>query len=605
DHHPGQGEGGGGRGRRGGKGRGGEREGEGERERGITILAKVTSFRWGGLHINAVDTPGHADFGGEVERVLGLVDGCVLLVDAAEGPLAQTKYVVGKALARGLRPIVVLNKVDRPAATAERCASVANSLLDLFVGMGASDDQLDFPLLYASAKQGWACRSLPADPLSGPPGGSMAPLLETIAAHVPPPATATALDRPFAMGVAMIERDPYVGRIVTGRVASGRVRIGDKVRVLSHEAGGPVGGEGKVTRIAKRSGMSKIQLEEAVAGDIVSIAGAGAAGIADTIAAPSVEKPLDPGRVDPPTLAMVFGPNDSPLAGRAGKALTGRAIGERLQAEADTSVSLKVAPAEGAGERYEVQARGELQLGVLIEGMRREGLELAVSPPQVVLRREGGQTLEPLEEVTLEVAEEAAGGVIEALSLRKGELQDMVPMGLAGKQRLIFVVPSRGLIGFKSTFVHLTRGEGVMTRAFLRYAPHKGPLEGVRKGVMVSVAEGRVSAYALGELQSRGTFFVTPGAEAYAGMIVGEHTREEDLDVNPVKEKKVTNVRSVSSDEKISLGAPRVLTLEDAIGYVGNEELIEVTPSAIRLRKEVLDAGVRRSRAKRAKEQGQ
>ncbi|PNW74376.1 hypothetical protein CHLRE_13g606000v5 [Chlamydomonas reinhardtii] len=577
-----------------------------EKERGITILAKVTSFTWGGYHLNAVDTPGHADFGGEVERVLGLVDGCVLLVDAAEGPLAQTKYVVGKALARGLRPIVLLNKVDRPAATPERCAAVANSLLDLFVAAGASDEQLDFPLLYASAKQGWASRTLPPGGAAPPGDAGMRPLLETIAAHVPPPATAAMVGEPFAMGVTWIERDPYIGRIATGRVAAGRVRLGDKVRVLSHETGGPVGeAEYKVTRIGKRAGMAKIQLDEAVAGDIVSIAGAGSAAIADTIANPSVTTLLDPGRVDPPTLAMVFGPNDSPLAGRAGKALTGRAIGERLQAEAETSVSLRVGPAaDGSGsERYEVQARGELQLGVLIESMRREGAELAVSPPQVLLRRgEGGQVLEPLEEVMVEVADELAGSVIEALSLRKAELSDMTPMPGTGKQRLTFVAPSRGLIGFKSVFVNLTRGEGILNRVFLQYAPHKGPMEGVRKGVMVSVADGRASAYALGELQSRGTFFVTPGADVYGGMIVGEHTREEDLDVNPVKEKKATNVRSVQSDDKVSLGAPRLLSLEDAIGYVAQDELIEVTPAAVRLRKEVLDAGARRTKAKRAQQ---
>ncbi|EFJ43351.1 elongation factor-like protein [Volvox carteri f. nagariensis] len=556
-----------------------------ERERGITILAKVTSFTWGGFHINAVDTPGHADFGGEVERVpgcrtrlapgnlwkrpaiprhnfqiakrptprspsftppafchflpkpfpsalfgyrqnaspvrsvLGLVDGCVLLVDAAEGPLAQTKYVVAKALERGLKPLVVLNKVDRPAATPERCAAVANSLLDLFVSLGASDEQLDFPLLYASAKQGWSSRTLPTQhgqqllgqrdtepisPPSSPPsaaaasspspsssgnsgggGGGMAPLLDAIVAHVPSPAGRGDLEGPFALRVAMIERDPYVGRIATGacRIASGKVRIGDKVRVLSYEAGGPVGGEVRITRISKRAGMDKIPLEEAVAGDIVSVAGPGAASIADTIASPELSTPLDPGRVDPPTLAMVFGPNDSPLAGRAGKALTGRAIGERLMAEAETSVSLKVVPVPGGMERYEVQARGELQLGVLIEGMRREGAELAVSPPQVLLRREGGQVLEPVEEVVVEVAEEVAGSVIEALSQRRAELTDMTPLPESGKQRLTFVAPSRGLIGFKSLFVHLTRGEGIMTRVFMSYSPHKGPLGGVRKAM--------------------------------------------------------------------------------------------------------------------------
>lgn len=580
-----------------------------EKERGITILAKVTSFPWAGHHLNAVDTPGHADFGGEVERVLGLVDGCVLLVDAAEGPLAQTKFVVGKALERGLRPIVLLNKVDRPAATRERCAAVVNHIFDLFASLGANDDQLDFPLLYASAKQGWAAPSLPSSSSSSAAPShspSMAPLLDLIVRHVPPPPSARA-EQPFAMGVTWVERDPYIGRIVTGRVASGRVRLGDKVHVLSHEAGGPVGEEARVTRITQRAGMAKVNLEEAVAGDIVSVAGAAAAAIGDTVAAPTVTTPLDPGRIDPPTLAMVFGPNDSPLAGRAGKALTGRAIGERLQAEADTSVSLRVRPVDGSTERYEVQARGELQLGVLIEGMRREGAELAVSPPQVLLRRDedSGQVLEPLEEVMLEVADEVAGAVIEAVSLRRGELTDMTPLGDTGKQRLTFIAPSRGLIGFKSVFVHLTRGEGIMSRQFLRYGTHKGALDGVRKGVMVSLAEGRATTYALGELQSRGTFFVTPGTDVYAGMVVGEHNRDEDLDVNPCKEKKASNVRTVMADDKIALGAPRLMSLEDAIGYVAADELIEVTPAAVRIRKEILDAGARRTRAKKQQQQQQ
>ncbi|KXZ43834.1 hypothetical protein GPECTOR_79g113 [Gonium pectorale] len=382
-----------------------------------------------------------------------------------------------------------------------------------------------------------------------------------------------------------------------GRVASGRVRIGDKVRVLSHEAGGAAGELGRVTRISKRSGMGKIQLEEAVVGDIVSIAGAGSARIADTIAAPEVTTLLDPGPIDPPTLAMVFGPNDSPLAGRAGRALTGRAIGERLQAEAETSVSLRVAPVPGGTERYEVQARGELQLGVLIEGLRREGAELAVSPPQVLLRREGGQVLEPYEEVMLEVADELAGGVVAAMAARRGELSDMAPM--PGTDRHMNDRPECG----SSVFVHLTRGEGIMSRVFLRYGPHKGPLDGVRKGVLVATGDGRASAYALGELQGRGSFFITPGTEVYGGMVVGEHSREDDLDVNPVKEKKATNVRTTSSDEKVSLAAPRLMTLEDAIGYVGEDELIEVTPAAVRLRKVVLDAGARRTRARREKEQ--
>lgn len=595
-----------------------------EKERGITILSKYTSFRYRDYLINAVDTPGHADFGGEVERVLGMVDGALLLVDASEGPLAQTKFVLEKALKRGIRPIVVLNKVDRESATPERCAQVETQLFDLFAQLGANDDQLNFSesrLLYASAKQGWASPILPHRG-QAPPGASMTPLMEAILREVPSPLHRGPglVDKPFSMLVSMIERDPYLGKIAAGRVATGRLRVGDKVHVLRKAVEGEGEGEegeagteqpaanyeaieSKVTRIFKRIGTERVQVEETCVGDIVAIAGASSARITDTLASPEhLEGALDPGPIDPPTLSMIFSPNDSPLAGRAGKAVTGRVIGERLMAEAETSVSLKVKAVEGGSERYEVRARGELQLGVLIENMRREGMELAVSPPRVLLRNNAeGKVEEPIEEVMCEVADEVAGSLIESLGLRKGELINMEPLGQGtGKQRLTFVVPSRGMIGFKSIFVNLTRGEGILARSFKGYESFKGQISGVRKGVLVSTAEGRTTLYAMGDLQSRGVFFIQPQTEVYCGMIVGENSKAEDMDVNPVKEKKLTNVRSVQADDKVFLSAPRLMNLEESIGYISGSELVEVTPDAVRIRKEVLDPNQRKILAKKA-----
>ncbi|KIZ01064.1 putative GTP-binding protein TypA/BipA like protein [Monoraphidium neglectum] len=603
-----------------------------EKERGITILSKVTSFHYQGHLINALDTPGHADFGGEVERVLSMVDGAVLLVDAVEGPLAQTKFVLSKALARGLAPLVVLNKVDRPAATqaggAARCDAVASQLFDLFAALGASDAQLDFP--------GWASPTLPP-PGAPPPTCGMAPLLDAIVQHVPPPKVDSAA--PFSLCVAMIERDPYVGRLATGRVASGRARVGDRVRVLQHPGGGgAVIDELRITKIEKRVGLSKVALSEAVAGDIVQVAGPGdAAGIADTIAAPTVTQALDPGPIDPPTLSMVFSVNDSPLAGKSGKAVTSRAIGERLMAEAEGSVSLKVTPLQGATESYEVRARGELQLGVLIEGLRREGFEFSVSPPTVVMRcgrgrqapgaaaaggaaasswQENGQRMEPIEEVVVEVNDEHAGAVIEALGLRRGELLEMGPAAGAGagpegsnsggRQRLAFVVPSRGMIQFRAAFIGITRGEGLLQRAFLRYAPYTGAITSSRKGAIVSTAIGKARAlegatlYALDDLASRGTFFVAPGDDVYEGMVIGEANRPADITVNITREKKLTNVRSVVADDKMLIAPCRQMSLEEAIGYVEEDELVEVTPGRVRIRKVVLDSNQRARAAKRA-----
>ncbi|EFN51124.1 hypothetical protein CHLNCDRAFT_141310 [Chlorella variabilis] len=567
-----------------------------ERERGITIASKYTSFQFQGHTFNAVDTPGHADFGGEVERVLGMVDGAVLLVDANEGPLSQTKFVVEKALRRGLRPVVVLNKVDRPGATEQRCGEVESSVFDVFAHLGACNDQLDFPVLYASAREGWASPTLPPGG-QAPAGASMAPLLEALLAHVPPPPSANLQD-PFSFLVVMTERHSFLGKIVTGRVHSGTVALGDRVKVLWRDGGQDEGF--KVTRIMKRSGTGTVELEGAVAGDIVSVAGVAAAGIADTIGAPELQQALPPGQIDPPTLSMVFSPNTSPLAGREGSQLTGSKIGERLQAEAETNVSLRVVPVEGSGgESFEVQARGELQLGLLIENMRREGFELSVSPPRVVLRHEEGQRLEPLEEVVCEVEDAHAGEVIEALTLRKGELLEMLPLEREGKQRLAFEAPSRGLIGFRSAFAAITRGTGALHRAFARYGPYRGGLDRVRKGALISVAGGRTTTHALGGLEPRGVLFVEATAEVYEGMIVGEHSRDSDLEVNPVREKKMTNVRNTGSEERVVLSPPRALTLEDAIGYVAADELIEVTPSRLRLRKRTLESGMRRQQRRK------
>ncbi|CAL8470047.1 g9589 [Coccomyxa elongata] len=561
-----------------------------EKERGITISSKYTSLQYGKYTLNAVDTPGHADFGGEVERILGMVDGAVLLVDANEGPLQQTKFVVEKALKAGIRPIVVLNKVDRPGATKERCGEVESNIFDLFAQMGATEEQLDFQVLYASAREGWASKSLPEQG-SKPEGASVAPLLDAIVEHVPPPAGDPAA--PFAMLVAMVEHDSFLGPIATGRVAAGTARTGDRVRVL-HHTGAP-GEEGRLTKVWKRSGLGRLELEAASAGDIVSITGAGTARIADTVGSPDLEHALSPGVIEPPTLSMVFSPNDSPLAGREGTQLTGSKIGERLAAEAATSVSLRVVPVDGGGEAFEVQARGELQLGLLIENMRREGFELSVSPPRVVYREEGGHKLEPLEEVICEVEEDQAGSVIEALSLRKGDLLEMVPQAVGGKQRLVFEAPSRGLIGFRSAFATLTRGTGMLHRAFSRYGRFKGPLDGVRKGVLISTADGKTTLHALGSLEARGSLFTGVGTEVYTGMIIGECARENNLEVNPVREKKLSNVRASGADEKTYLTPPRLMTLEDAIGYVQGDELMEVTPKSIRLRKQLLDSSQRKS----------
>ncbi|XP_004505523.1 uncharacterized protein [Cicer arietinum] len=569
-----------------------------ERERGITIASKVTSIAWKENELNMVDTPGHADFGGEVERVVGMVEGAVLVVDAGEGPLAQTKFVLAKALKYGLRPILLLNKVDRPAVTEEICDEVESLVFDLFANLGATEEQLDFPVLYASAKEGWASSTFTKDPPAE--AKNMSQLLDAIVSHVPSPNAN--IDAPFQMLVSMMERDFYLGRILTGRVYSGVVRVGDRVHGLRNkDSGAEKIEEGKVVKLMKKKGTAMVLIDSAGAGDIISIAGLASPSIGHTVTTVEIMSALPTVVLDPPTISMTFGVNDSPLAGRDGTHLTGGKIGDRLMAEAETNLAINVLP--GLSETYEVQGRGELQLGILIENMRREGFELSVSPPKVMYKTENSQKLEPIEEVTIEVNDEHVGFVMEALSHRRAEVTDMGPVaGTVGRTRLSLTCPSRGLVGYRSVFSSETRGTGFMHRAFLTYEKFRGPLGNVRKGVLVSVGYGPITSHALMSLEARGTLFVTPGMETYDGMIVGEHSRDTDLDVNPVRAKALTNIRSASKDENVKLTPPRLMTLEEAIGYVASDELIEVTPKTIRLRKKYLDANKRKTMSRKPKE---
>lgn len=568
-----------------------------ERERGITIASKVTSISWKDKELNMVDTPGHADFGGEVERVVGMVEGAVLVVDAGEGPLAQTKFVLAKALKYGLRPILLLNKVDKPAVTEERCNEVESLVFDLFANLGASEEQLDFPVLYASAKEGWASSTYTKSP---PDVKDMSQLLNAIVGHVPPPSAS--LDAPFQMLVSMMEKDPYLGRVLTGRVTCGVVRVGDKVQGLKNTDNGTVKiEEGKVVKLMKKKGMRADPVDSAGAGDIVSMAGLSSPTIGHTVANAEVMTALPTVVLDPPTISMTFGVNDSPLAGSDGIHLTGGKIGDRLLAESETNLAINVLPS--TSESYEVQGRGELQLGILIENMRREGFELSVSPPKVMYKVEKGTKLEPIEEVTIEVDDEHVGLVMEALSHRRGEVTDMGPVpGSMGRTRMCLTCPSRGLVGYRSVFSSDTRGSGFMHRAFLTYEKYRGPLGNVRKGVLVSMGRGLITAHALMGLEPRGVLFVAPAMETYDGMIIGEHSRDTDLDVNPVKAKELNNIRCASKDENVKLTPPRLMSLEEAIGYVASDELIEVTPKAIRLRKRYLEVNKRKSMSKRPKD---
>jgi len=549
-----------------------------ERERGITILAKCTSVEWKGVRINIVDTPGHADFGGEVERILSMVDGVVLLVDAAESVMPQTKFVLSKALKLGLKPIVVINKIDRADAQPKE---TLENIFDLFLALEAQDHQLDFHVLYASGRQGWAVREL------AEPRENLAPLFDRIVADVPPPAPlARAGDsHPFAMLVTTLEADPYLGRVLTGRIESGAIMLNRAIKALSRD--GQEIERARATKLLAFRGLARVPSERVEAGDIVAIAGLTDATVADTLCDLSVETPIAAHAIDPPTLAITVSVNDSPFAGREGDKVQSRVIRERFFREAEGNVAIKVKEtSEGA---YEVSGRGELQLGVLLETMRREGFEVSVSRPRVLYKAEPetGRRLEPIEEVTVDVDESYTGIVIEKVSGRRGELMDMRPTG-AGKTRLVFHAPSRGLIGYHGEFLTDTRGTGVLNRMFHGYAPFKGAIEGRHNGVLVSTSEGEAVAYALWYLEERGKLFVTPGTKVYQGMIVGEHSRDNDLDVNPLRSKQLTNIRTHSKDEAVRLTPILPPTLEQAIAYIGDDELVELTPDSIRLRKKEL-----------------
>ena len=551
-----------------------------ERERGITILAKATSVVWNGTRINIVDTPGHADFGGEVERILNMVDGALVLVDAAEGPLPQTKFVVSKALKMGLKPIVVINKVDRPDA---RPDEVLNEVFDLFAALDASEEQLDFPILYGSAKEGWM-----AEGPEGPKDQGMLPLFDLVLRHVAPP---TIEDGPFRLIGTILEANPYLGRIVTGRITSGTIKPNEMVKVLDHK--GDVVEQGRVSKVLAFRGLERASLDQASAGDIVSLAGLPSATVAHTICAPEVDTPLPAQPIDPPTLSMTFRVNDSPLAGTEGSKVTGRMIRDRLLHEAEGNVALKVSESEER-DSMEVAGRGELQLGILIETMRREGFELSVSRPRVLLTRdETGQLLEPIEEVVIDLDEEHSGAVVQKLSERKADLVEMKPSG-GGRQRLVFHAPTRGLIGYQGELLTDTRGTGIMNRLFHSYAPHKGPIQGRRNGVLISTDQGDAVAYALFNLEDRGPMMIDPGTRVYRGMIVGEHSRGNDLEVNVLKGKKLTNIRTTSKDEAVRLTPPLRMVLEKALAYIEDDELVEVTPKSIRLRKRHLDPNERK-----------
>ena len=556
-----------------------------EKERGITILAKCTSVEWRDTHINIVDTPGHADFGAEVERILSMVDGVILLVDAAEGPMPQTKFVTGKALGLGLRPIVVVNKIDRQDA---RPQAVLDEVFDLFVGLDATDAQLDFPVLFASGRNGFAGRT------SDVRDGDLTPLFETVIEHVPPPAAD--VDGPFKMLVTLLDRDNFVGRILTGRIQSGTLRVNSPIRALAPD--GSVVETGRASKVFAFRGIERIAVEEAHAGDIVAIAGLTEATVANTIADPDVTEPVQAQPIDPPTLAMTFGVNDSPLGGRTGTKVTSRMIRDRLFREAESNVAIRVSESNTT-DSYEVAGRGELQLGVLIETMRREGFELSISRPRVLFRDGPDGREEPYETAVIDVDDEYSGVVVEKMSLRKAEMTEMRPSG-GGKTRLVFSAPSRGLIGYHGEFLSDTRGTGVMNRLFEKYGPHKGKIEGRQNGVLISNGGGEAVTYSLVTLEERGNLMIGPGEAVYEGMIIGENAKPEDLEVNPLKAKALTNFRASGKDDTVRLTPPKRLTLEQAIAYIDEDELVEVTPGHIRLRKVHLDPHERK-RASRAK----
>ena len=556
-----------------------------ERERGITILSKCTSVEWNGTHINIVDTPGHADFGGEVERILSMVDGVVLLVDSSEGPMPQTKFVLGKALKIGLKPIVVINKADKADA---RPDEVLNEIFDLFVSLDANDEQLDFPVLYASGRNGWAVRDLSEE------HKDLTPLFETILSYVSEPVCEP--DKPFRMLATTLEADKFVGRILTGKIQSGSIKVNDTVKVINKD--GEVE-RTKITKIMAYKGLERVALDAAHAGDIVAVAGIVKGTVADTICALDVPATdyINAQPIDPPTLVMTFSVNDSPLAGKEGDKVTSRVIWARLEKEAEGNIALKISRTDNS-DSFEVAGRGELQLGVLIETMRREGFELSISRPRVIMKHdENGQLLEPIEEVVIDVDEEFSGAVVEKLGQRRAEMVDMIPSQVGNKVRLVFHAPSRGLIGYHSEFLTDTRGTGVMNRIFYAFEPYKGEIEDRRNGVMISSENGQAIAYSLWKLQDRGPMFVEHNSPVYVGMIIGEHNKYNDIDVNPTKSKQLTNIRAAGKDEAIDLIPPRKLSLEQALAYIQADELLEVTPKSLRLRKKILDP-IARKRSK-------
>lgn len=552
-----------------------------ERERGITILSKCTSVDWNGTHINIVDTPGHADFGGEVERILSMVDGVVLLVDSSEGPMPQTKFVLGKALKVGLKPIVVINKADKADA---RVDEVLNEIFDLFVSLNATDEQLDFPVLYASGRNGWAVKEMSDEKKD------LTPLFELILSYVPEPNCQP--NEPFSMLATTLEADKFIGRLLTGKVQSGTLHVNDTVKVLN--------GDNKelervrISKILAYQGLNRVALEEAHAGDIIAVAGVVKGTVADTICAMEVTDSIHAQPIDPPTLAMTFSINDSPLAGREGDKVTSRMIWDRLCKEAEGNIALKISRTDTT-DSFEVAGRGELQLGVLIETMRREGFELSISRPKVLMKKdENGQLLEPIEEVVIDVDEEFSGTVVEKLGQKRAELIEMIPSQIGNKVRLIFNAPSRGLIGYHSEFLTDTRGTGVMNRLFKAYEPYKGEIDSRRNGVLISSEAGTAIAYSLWKLQDRGPMFIEANSPVYVGMIIGEHTKSNDLEVNPTKSKQLTNIRAAGKDEAIDLIPPRKLTLEQGLSYIQEDELLEVTPKSLRLRKRILDPILRK-----------
>ena len=557
-----------------------------ERERGITILAKCTSVHWGDTQINIVDTPGHADFGGEVERILSMVDGVIVLVDAAEGPMPQTKFVVGKALKLGLKPIVAINKVDRPDA---RVTEVLNEVFDLFAALDATDEQLDFPILYGSGKHGWM-GTTPEDN-----GNGMTPLFDLVLKHVAPPVVE---EGPFRLLGTILEANPYLGRIITGRIASGTAKPNQSVKVLSRD--GKTVETGRISKILAFRGLERVPLELAEAGDIVAIAGLSKGTVADTFCDPTVDTPIQAQAIDPPTVSMSFIVNNSPLAGTEGDKVTSRMIRDRLLREAEGNVALRVVEASDK-DAMEVSGRGELQLAILIENMRREGFELSVSRPRVVLTKdENGQLLEPIEEVVIDVDEEFSGVVVQKMSERKAEMIEMRPSG-GNRLRLVFYAPTRGLIGYQGELMTDTKGTAIMNRLFHNYLPYKGDIQGRRNGVLISNDQGEAVAYAMFKLEDRGPMMIEPGWKVYKGMIVGEHTRENDLEINVLKGKQLTNIRTTSKDEAVRLTPPIRMTLEKALAYIENDELVEITPKSIRLRKRHLDANERK-RAEKTKD---